>query len=127
MGVTMRLRANNLLIAVRKLIWITSLRICANKLLILDNHSCDLLARENFICNLRRGKSERASQDFGPRGGLKHRANRMCVHNALAWMKSSPQTPDDRSSRVDRQIARVGEVAFPTALTPDQFAKFWWD
>jgi hypothetical protein len=31
MGVTMRLRANNLLIAVRKLIWTTNLRMCANK------------------------------------------------------------------------------------------------
>ena len=30
--------------------------------------------------------------------------------------QEAPQTPDDRSSRVDRQIARVGEVAFPTAL-----------
>jgi hypothetical protein len=30
--------------------------------------------------------------------------------------QEAPQTLDDRSSRVDRQIARVGEVAFPTAL-----------
>jgi hypothetical protein len=39
MGATMRLRANDLLIAVRKLIWTTNLRICANKLLILTNAS----------------------------------------------------------------------------------------
>jgi hypothetical protein len=39
MGVTMRLRANNLFIAVRKLISTTNLRMCANKLLILDNYS----------------------------------------------------------------------------------------
>jgi hypothetical protein len=38
MGVAMRLRANNLLIAVRKLISRTNLRMFANKLLILDNH-----------------------------------------------------------------------------------------
>jgi hypothetical protein len=34
MGATMRLRANNLFIAVRKLISTTNLRICANKLII---------------------------------------------------------------------------------------------
>jgi hypothetical protein len=31
--------ANNLLIVVRKLIWTANLRMCANKLLILNNHS----------------------------------------------------------------------------------------
>jgi hypothetical protein len=46
MGVTMRLRANNLLIAVSKLIWTTNLRMCANKLLILDNHS----QSGNYVC-----------------------------------------------------------------------------
>ena len=30
--------------------------------------------------------------------------------------QEAPQAPNDRSSRVDRQITRVGEVAFPTAL-----------
>src|SRR5215472_9428094 len=30
--------------------------------------------------------------------------------------QEAPQAPNDRSSRVDRQITRVGEVALPTAL-----------
>ena len=42
----MRLLANNLLIAVRKLISTTNLRMCANKLLILDNHS----RSGNYVC-----------------------------------------------------------------------------
>jgi hypothetical protein len=53
-GVTMRLRANNLLIAVSKLIWTTNLRMCANNLLILDKHS----RSGTFVCTngIRLGK-----------------------------------------------------------------------
>jgi hypothetical protein len=47
------------------------------------------LARENFICNLRRGKSERASQDFGPRVGLSiEQIECAAPHNAQSVRKS---------------------------------------